>query len=260
MLLGFGEMPATPEGWESMTPPTTAVDPENQEEMDWEEPHREELPREEIHTKDSNLEKSDSMELTTTMDQFSIGDLSHEEAVLYSFLRGKGHTLSENLSENLKEFIWGLQSDEPLFDVLGAALFLACKDGSEQTVTVLLSRGITPNWRNNNGIPCLMVASWYNSESVVRLLIEAGANVISTDRSGKTSWDHIHDSGKHESVASVLWQEGLWFYNLKILESADAGDANEVKLAIEHGADPSYASKYGWTPLVRVIPTTFRLH
>ncbi|USP74794.1 hypothetical protein yc1106_02068 [Curvularia clavata] len=213
-------MPATPKGWRARSP----------------EPHKEE----------SNGEELDSMELTTNLVQrFGVRDLTNDKEVLYGFLNTNGRVLSENLSKNLDEFIRYIRWVRCPADVLRAALFLACKAGSDRIVTILLSCGVSPNSRDDDGIPCLMVASLYNSESIVKILLEAGADVDLTDRSGRTSWDLIHGSSKHESIASMLWQKGLEYHDPKILEAAAARYANKIQLAIENDVDPSNTPKLG---------------
>jgi hypothetical protein len=146
-------------------------------------------------------------------------------------------------------------------DVLRTALFLTCRGDHYQAANVLLSHGAQPDWRDSNGDPCLVVASRYNSEQLVRVLLESGADVDITDSVGYTSWSHICGLQSHDAVASVLFDAGTkknvnGSCKVNPLHiAAYNGQADEVRVMLKRGMDPSFATYLGWHPVVSRICT-----
>jgi hypothetical protein len=144
-------------------------------------------------------------------------------------------------------------------DILRTALFLSCKGGQSQAANTLLSHGVSPDSRDTKGVPCLVVAVRSNSESVVRLLLESGANVNLADRLGETAWTHICQSREHEHIALMLSGAGVKKnFNKRnghntMYVAAAGGHADNVRTMIERGMDPSFATAYRWEPLVSKV-------
>lgn len=83
-------------------------------------------------------------------------------------------------------------------------LFLqACEDGSTNIVSKYIRKGLDVNVRNERGETGLMKASLNGEYDIIRLLLEAGADLNLTDSSGRNAL-HFAIQGNHEKVAKLL--------------------------------------------------------
>jgi hypothetical protein len=144
-------------------------------------------------------------------------------------------------------------------DVLRTALFFTCKGNQHQAASVLLSHGVNPDSRDTDSVPCLLVASWHNSDQVVQVLLASGADVNLADPIGMTSWFYICGLQSHDAVASVLSDAGAeknvnasgGLSPLRL--AAWAGHVDEVRVMLKRGMNPSFADSSVWSPLVSRI-------
>jgi hypothetical protein len=146
-------------------------------------------------------------------------------------------------------------------DVLRTALFLTCKENQHHAANVLLSHGASPESRDTNGVPCLVVASRHNSDKVARVLLEFGADVDMADQAGMTSWSYICGLQSHDAVASILSDagtkktfEGRYHHN-PLYKATISGNVDAVRVMLKRGMNPSFATFDGWHPLVSRICT-----
>ena len=100
-------------------------------------------------------------------------------------------------------------------------LLMASQQGHKLVVKLLLERGAAVNKAMYNGISPLIIASMQGHESVVMLLLEHAATVDQADSDGATALSMATESG-HKSI---------------------------VRLLLEYGAGPNRADHGGWTPL-----------
>jgi len=91
----------------------------------------------------------------------------------------------------------------------GKAVYEAARDGDEAELRRLIKRGGSVNWHNPNvdGDTALMMASTFECEGCVRLLIKSGANVNDTNDDG---WSALHYAAHkgHLAIAKRLLEGG----------------------------------------------------
>jgi len=87
------------------------------------------------------------------------------------------------------------------------ALMLASLAGHETVVDILIDAGANPNLAGENGETALILASKYGFRAVAAKLIEAGADLSATDSSGRTAWTWAH-WGENEPLESLLRASG----------------------------------------------------
>ncbi|KAJ8106389.1 hypothetical protein OPT61_g9570 [Boeremia exigua] len=140
-------------------------------------------------------------------------------------------------------------------DVLRTALFLTCKGDQHQVAANLLSYGVKPDSKDTEGMPCLTIASRNNLDRIVRLLLRFNANVNITDGAGKTPWLHICGLPSHDVIASILSEAGAKKdlnesnRGSPLYEAAADGHVDQIRVMLERGMNPSFATVCDWQPL-----------
>ncbi|RKK88949.1 hypothetical protein BFJ71_g12649 [Fusarium oxysporum] len=133
-------------------------------------------------------------------------------------------------------------------------LDIACADGSNDFVALLLSKGADFAMTNKNGWTPLNSASINGHAEVVKMLLEKGADFTTADDNG---WAPLNaaSSGGHAEVVKMLLEKGAditaaskngW---TPLNSASDSGHAEVVKILLEKGADLTTADDDGWTPL-----------
>jgi ankyrin repeat protein len=75
---------------------------------------------------------------------------------------------------------------------------------SVEDVRLFLQAGASPDIRDANGVPALLVVLSEGYPELALLLVEAGANVDAADRQGRTALDFAHERGDRELAAALV--------------------------------------------------------
>jgi uncharacterized protein len=164
---------------------------------------------------------------------------------------------------------------------------LACKNDNQSTVSSLLAKGIDPNTPDSTGTPALVLATNYNANNVVKLLISQpkinvndggqasetalavaalrnnrelvdlllakGANLDHpADKPGWTALHYAASEGHLEMVKYLLSKKASLDApsankTTPIMMAARARQTHVVKALLEAGANPSLANEAGFT-------------
>lgn len=91
----------------------------------------------------------------------------------------------------------------------------------------LLKQGVSPDVRNEKGVPIISIAASSGSIKIVRALIDAGADVNALDSDEKSPLQYAIDNGKVK-ITGILKQAGATLTKLeKLALSVDFGEAAE---------------------------------
>jgi ankyrin repeat protein len=103
------------------------------------------------------------------------------------------------MAEVIKSF-----PDSKMSNPHSRALFDAVKVGSYQPIHSLISQGISPNVRDEEGRTPLMIASERAYNNIACLLIDAGADVNAQGPLGTTPLIYAAAYGRYETVKLLL--------------------------------------------------------
>ncbi|CAL1535225.1 unnamed protein product, partial [Lymnaea stagnalis] len=143
---------------------------------------------------------------------------------------------------------------------------VSCYIYRDECARALLENGSAPDALNALGQSPLMVAAQkVGTKVVIRLLLEAGAQVERVDHKGRSSLYLAVKEGRKEN-AEVLIQHGCDI-NLRchktektaVHVAVDSLDTAMLNLLIENGADLNMADCEGDTPLIRLLSTTLHM-
>jgi len=139
------------------------------------------------------------------------------------------------------------------------ALFQAVDVGDAELVKRLLKDGADPNVKGKLGWTALLVAATKNEVESARLLLEAKADPNLINDEGYTPLAQAVVF-KHWEIAKLLLESGA---DANIPEpkldwtplhmACKEGNADGVKLLLDHDADPDLPCKDGWNPLLTAI-------
>ncbi|KAF5675933.1 ankyrin repeat domain-containing protein [Fusarium denticulatum] len=133
-------------------------------------------------------------------------------------------------------------------------LDIACADGSNDFVALLLSKGADFTTTDNDGCTPLNLASNGGHAEIIKMLLEKGADFITVDDYGVTPLLLASFEG-HVDVVKILLEKGadLTVANndgwTPLNSASDSGHAEIVKMLLEKGANIMAANNDGWTPL-----------
>jgi ankyrin repeat protein len=134
-------------------------------------------------------------------------------------------------------------------------LFYASLLGLRDTVIYLLEEAkLSVNYADEFKRTALQAAASKGQTSIVKLLLDKGADVTVANKEGWTPLNSASDSG-HVDIVKLLLDNGAdvtvtsengWTpLNL----ASDSGHVDVVKLLLDNGADVTVTSENGWTPL-----------
>ncbi|KAM3875578.1 mitochondrial disaggregase [Diretmus argenteus] len=138
-------------------------------------------------------------------------------------------------------------------DNKGDALLEAARTNNDQDVTRLLHEGVDPNHRHRLGWTALMVAAMNRQHSVVKVLLEAGADPNSGDYFNNV-YDTSRENGIHslevlvsrEDEFSSRLSSRAGFRGCTALHYATlADDPRTVRMLLEAGANPLQTNGLG---------------
>ncbi len=134
------------------------------------------------------------------------------------------------------------------------ALWIACKNGDETIVRLLLDQGMPVNQADNGGITPLWIACQNGHEVVARLLLDHGAAVHVPRNDGSTPL-YIACYNGHEAVARLLLEREAQidqvssFNTTPLWIACYRGHEAVVRLLLERRASVNQANIRGITPL-----------
>ena len=138
------------------------------------------------------------------------------------------------------------------------ALMIACERCHESVVRLLLENGANVNDKDNNEWTSLMVACVVGHENICHLLLDYGANVNDKNKNGYTALMRACEGG-YESVVRLLIENKVDINDIDnngftaLMLSCQEGHENIVHLLIENGADVDMKNNYGKSALVLAI-------
>ena len=131
-------------------------------------------------------------------------------------------------------------------------LYTASKRGYTDVVRLLLDSSEIDSRDSPDGSSALAVAVRNGRDSVVDVLLAAGANVDSKDRYGETC---LHVARGKQMLCKILPESR--YVNQQCVErktplhrALEAGDVEVAKMLLDYGADPRIADLYGRNALV----------
>jgi len=130
------------------------------------------------------------------------------------------------------------------------ALILASANGHETVVKVLLEKGAEVDHRNNFGPTALIEASANGREAIVKMLLEKGANVNLQREFGRTALMDAIQEG-HVSVVQVLLENGAEVNHqdndgwTALMVASERGREGVVNMLLEKGADVNIQNHNG---------------
>ena len=133
-------------------------------------------------------------------------------------------------------------------------LYQAAENGQETVVKLLLEKGADIAAKENDGRTVLHTAVSKDREAVVKLLLEKGADIAAGDNSGWMAIHYAAASG-HEAMMRLLLDQGVDIearskigYTALIV-AAGGGHEAVVRLLIEKGADVGAKDSSGYSAL-----------
>ena len=136
----------------------------------------------------------------------------------------------------------------------------AADGGRRKIVELLLSHGASTEIRSDNfGITPIYLAANNAHVGVVRMLVDAGANINHIDENGRTPLDEA-SRRNHFEVVHLLLKRGAfldtrdrWGYS-PLHRACQKGNHQIAKMLLEKGANPSVIERdHWWTPLHEAI-------
>ena len=137
------------------------------------------------------------------------------------------------------------------------ALGTACRQGDAEAVRKLIQMGASVEAANDAGETPLMAAGAAEQSEIVQVLLKAGANVKTrTPASGHTAlhWTLARPHGNDEKIAAIvrmLLQAGAEINQpsrsgmTPLMHAAWFGHAQAAAVLLEHGADPKLGDNQG---------------
>jgi ankyrin repeat protein len=137
-------------------------------------------------------------------------------------------------------------------------LLLSCKNDYSNIAGILIASGANVNTRdyNHHGETPLMYAAERNNVSLLKNLIEAGADINQRDKDEYTVLKYA--SGNKKIITNLVkaganLDERIFNDNTVLIHVAFNGDAKKVRALIKAGADMEARNKFGETALMSAV-------
>ena len=150
-------------------------------------------------------------------------------------------------------FFAGLMSYSSAFGEV--SFFEIAESGSVNEVRAVLGSISDLNAKDGSGMTALMWAAWKNPNlEVIKVIIDAGADVGIADNSGNTALDYAKKDLNYGKIQSQFYKL-LWTKDKTLpreayfVELCGSGTASEVINAIKGGANVNAEDKYGISPI-----------
>ena len=147
----------------------------------------------------------------------------------------------------------GLLSCSSAFGKIDVFEIVATRGVSEVRAVIGLLSDI--NEKDKGGMTALMWAAWKNPNlEVIKVLIDAGADVSIMDNSGNTALDYAKRDLNYNKLKSEIYKL-LWSKDATLpkdsyfVELCGSGTASEVIRAIKGGANVNASDRYGVSPI-----------
>jgi ankyrin repeat protein len=136
----------------------------------------------------------------------------------------------------------------------GSPLLVASRNGHEEVVRALLSRGANVNANDKAHQTSLHIAARKGHEGIVRMLLDHGAAIDAKDEGGLTALERAASRRQEETVRILLGhgadvnemdQDGSTLLH----KAAHVGHEALVKILLDHGADVNAKNQNGRTVL-----------
>jgi|GEM_PF-3595424 len=125
-------------------------------------------------------------------------------------------------------------------------LYLAAENNDEETIKVLLEKGMNINITNKQGISALKIASECGYHSVVKLLLTHKANVNLADEDNQIPLHHAASSGYCDITETLLKNQSKVDHadnnnKTPLFFACKKGKLPVVKILLAHGANPLHS-------------------
>ncbi len=141
----------------------------------------------------------------------------------------------------------------------GQALLNAIVDGQVRRVAILLDQGVSPEAATrggeSEGKTALMWAAETGQVSVIRLLLQYGAQVDRSNPKGGTALMYAAVGGHVDAIRTLVEAGADPDHRVRhgwspLLLATAKGHVDSVRALVELGADPKRRDVYGWTLLM----------
>lgn len=102
--------------------------------------------------------------------------------------------------------IYPIMKNEPLIDDL---LIFSCRSGNLDLIYERINQGANVNYQNKDGLTPILVAIKSGHFSVIKVLIEKGANFSCKDHYGNNALDYASEF-RNKEIATALYDHGAY--------------------------------------------------
>ena len=112
----------------------------------------------------------------------------------------------EAIREDFKKILLGKKEGEDALSDARAAFFGEDDEDAIKILRMLIEAGADLNAKDDSGETALMYAAYYDDPEAVEVLLKAGAETDIKDEDGKTAYDMIED----QSIRDIFHRYGVF--------------------------------------------------